>query len=139
MTQPEPTLRVRRDRMQASSPKTIGPSDSQQRDWPYWIAGLILGGFTGFLQVRVEDPTLSGVCLVAINLFLAFMRPRRPWRWGLLTALCLPAAELVAYLTREQPTHAMVWGSFVGLAPALAAAFGGSVIRRAITILFPKK
>jgi uncharacterized membrane protein (UPF0136 family) len=110
-----------------------------QRDWPYWIAGLILGGFTGFLQVRVKDPTLSGVVLVAINLFLAFRRPRRPWRWGLLTALCLPTAELVAYLTREQPTRAMVWGSFVGLAPALAAAFGGSVIRRAITTLFPKK
>lgn len=107
-----------------------------KRDWPFWIAGLILGGITGYLQVRVKDPTLSAVLLVAINIFLAFIRPRRPWRWGVLTALCLPAAELLAYLTREHPTRAMVWGSFVGLAPALAAAFGGAVIRRAVNTLF---
>ena len=133
MKDPIPNTRVEQVNEDVSIP------NKHQRDWPYWIVGLILGGFTGFLQVRVKDPTLSGVVLVAINLFLAFMRPRRPWRWGLLTALCLPAAELVAYLTREQPTRAMVWGSLVGLAPALAAAFGGSVIRRAITTLFPKK
>ena len=114
-------------------------ADEHQRDWPYWIAGLIMGGFTGFLQVRVKDPTLSGVVLVAINLVLAFMRPRRPWRWGLLTALCLPAAELLAYLTREQPTRAMVGDRSLGLAPAMAAAFGGAVIRRAIATLFPRK
>jgi uncharacterized membrane protein (UPF0136 family) len=114
-------------------------SSDRQRDWPFWISGLILGGITGFLQVRVKDPTLSGVFLVAINLFLAFMRPRRPWRWGVLTGLCLPAAELLAFLTREHPTRGMVGGSFVGLAPALAASFGGSVIRRAMSTLFPQK
>lgn len=131
----DPTSNTRTEQVSGE----VSPSDSHQRDWPYWIAGLILGGFTGFLQVRVKDPTLSGVCLVAINPFLAFMRPRRPWRWGLLTGLCLPAAELLAYVTREQPTTAMVGGSLVGLAPALAAAFGGAVIRRAISILFPQK
>jgi uncharacterized membrane protein (UPF0136 family) len=117
----------------------VSISGGHQRDWPFWIAGLILGGFTGFLQVRVKDPTLSGVVLVAVNLFLSFMRPWRPWRWGVLTALCLPAAELLAYVIREQPTRAMVGGSFVGLAPALAAAFGGAVIRRAINTLFPPR
>jgi uncharacterized membrane protein (UPF0136 family) len=117
----------------------VSISGKNQRDWPFWIAGLILGGFTGFLQVRVKDPTLSGVVLVAVNLFLSFMRPWRPWRWGVLTALCLPAAELLAYVIREQPTRAMVGGSFVGLAPALAAAFGGAVIRRAINTLFPPR
>jgi uncharacterized membrane protein (UPF0136 family) len=120
-------------------PEQASSSNRQPRDWPFWIAGLILGGITGYLQVRVKDPTLSGVLLVAINLFLAVMRPRRAWRWGVLTALCLPAAELLAYLSREQPTRAMVYGSFVGLAPALAAAFGGGVLRRAINTLFLQK
>ncbi|HLH07766.1 MAG TPA: hypothetical protein VKW78_11055 [Terriglobales bacterium] len=124
---------------QSSTQQPAGTPALQPRDWPYWIVGSMLGAITGYLQVRVKDPTLSAVLLVAFSMFLAYMRPRRPWRWGLLTALCLPAAELLAYLTREHPTRAAIYGSFVGLAPALAACFGGSVIRRAVNTLFLEK
>jgi predicted branched-subunit amino acid permease len=111
---------------------------NQSRDWPYWLVGLLLGAAAGYVQVQVQDPTISALMVGAFAMFLAIMRPARPWRWGLLVALCLPAAELLAFLSREKPTRGAVIGSFAGLAPALVCAIGGSFLRRLTGELFKK-
>lgn len=111
---------------------------STPRTWPYYVVALVLGAVSGFAQVTVQDPTFSALLLVAFCMFLAYMRPRRPWRWSLIVGLCVPAAEFVALLTRIRPTEAMIYGSFVGLLPAFIGALGGSLMRRMITTLFAK-
>ena len=111
---------------------------STPRTGPYYVLALVLGAVAGFAQVTVQDPTFSALLLVAFCMFLAYMRPRRPWRWSLIVGLCVPAAEFIALLTRIRPTEAMIYGSFVGLLPAFIGALGGSVMRRMVTTLFAK-
>jgi len=110
---------------------------SNSRDLPYVFLALILGSIAAFVHLRYHDLSLLLVSMSAM--FLGLARPERPWRWALLVALCLPAGQLLAYLTREQPTRAMIFGSFIGLAPAIIAAVGGSVMRRGFDVLFPRK
>ena len=108
------------------------------KDWPFWLAGLLLGGLTGYVQTRIGDLLLSALMVAAFSMFLGMMRPQRPWRWALLVAVCLPAAQLLAFLTREHPTRAAVYTSFAALAPALVCAYGGSLLRRVLGELFPR-
>ncbi len=121
----------------AVTPAAVG-RDNKPRTWPYYILALVLGAVAGFAQVTVQDPTFSALLLVAFCMFLAYMRPRRPWRWALIVGLCVPAAEFVALLTRIRPTEAMIYGSFVGLLPAFIGALGGSLMRRMVATLFAK-
>ena len=106
---------------------------------PYWVLGLVLGAASGYVQLRVKDPTLSALMVAAFAMFLAYMRPYKPWRWALLLSLCLPAAQLLALLTREKPMRGAVYGSLVGILPAFAGALGGGFMRHFIDNLFREK
>ncbi|HMK29493.1 MAG TPA: hypothetical protein VK473_07400 [Terriglobales bacterium] len=106
-------------------------------DLPYFVLALTLGATAAFVHLRYHDLSLLLVSISAMSLALA--RPERPWRWALVVALCLPAGQLLAYLTREHPTRAMVFGSFIGLVPGLIAAYGGAVMRRGFDVLFPRQ
>jgi hypothetical protein len=72
-------------------------------------------------------------------MFLAYMRPQRVWRWAILMGSSLPAAALVAHLTREKPSLGLIAGSFAGLAFSIVAAVGGHFLRRVVNTLFPKQ
>lgn len=106
-------------------------------DFPYFVLALILGSIAAFIHLRYHDLSLLLVSMSAM--FLGLARPLRPWRWAMLVALCLPVGQVLAYLTRQQPTRAMVFGSFIGLVPAIISAYGGSVMRRGYDVLFPRK
>jgi hypothetical protein len=71
-----------------------------------------------------------------VAMFLGAMRPRRPWLWALLVALCVPAEQLFAFLGREHFTRGAIFGSFALLAPAFVCAYGGAVGRKLVGELF---
>ncbi len=77
--------------------------------------------------------------VTGLTMFLAYKRPERVWRWALLVGLSMPAAGLIALLTRQRPSRGMLVGTFAGLAFSIVAAVGGRVLHRAVRTLFPKK
>ncbi len=101
-----------------------------------WILGLLLGAASGYIHIRYPD--LSLLMVMAFTMLLGALRPRRPWRWVLLVASCLPLAELIAYFTREHFNRGLIYGAFMGFLPAIAGAFGGSFMRQMVNNLFAK-
>lgn len=110
-----------------------------QRDWYLWVLAVIFAAISGYAHVRINDSGLAVVFVTAFTMFLTYKRPERIWRWILVMAVSLPAAVLFAQLTRTKPPLGMVAGSFAGSAFAIVAGFGGQLLRRAVTVLFPKK
>jgi hypothetical protein len=108
------------------------------REWPFVIVALALGTLIGYAQLRLGELAISALLVAMVAMFLGAMRPRRPWRWALLVALCVPAAQWVAYLGREHFTRGAIFGSFALLAPAFVCAYGGAVGRKLIGELFSK-
>jgi hypothetical protein len=113
-------------------------SASSRADWPFVIVALAFGTLIGYAQLRLGELAISALLVAMVAMFLGAMRPRRPWRWALLVALCVPAAQLVAYLGREHFTRGAIFGSFALLAPAFVCAYGGAVGRKLIGELFSK-
>jgi len=111
---------------------------SNQSDALYWLLGIIFGAACGYVHIRVQDSSLSVLMVTGFTMFLAYKRPEKFWAWALLMGLSMPAAGLVALLTRERPSRGMIIGTFAGLAFSIVAAIGGRVLYRARTTLFPK-
>jgi len=91
------------------------------------------------VHIRIQDSSLSVLMVTGFTMFLAYKRPERVWRWALLVGLSMPAAGLVALLTRQRPSRGMLVGTFAGLAFSIVAAVGGRVLHRAVKTLFPEK
>ena len=105
----------------------------------YWFLGTLFGIVCGYTHVSLNDSGLAVLFVTGAAMFLAYRRPTRIWRWMLLIGLSLPAATLLAQLSRERPSKGLVAGSFAGLAFAIVASFGGQVLHRVVGELFPKK
>ena len=119
----------------ASSPPTSAP---RRADWPFTMVALVLGALIGYAQLRWGELAISALLVSMGTMFLGAVRPRRPWLWALLVALCVPAAQLFAHLGREHFTRGAIFGSFALLAPAFVCAYGGAVGRRLVGELFKK-
>ncbi len=102
------------------------------------LLALALGALIGSAQVRFGELAISALLVAMVTMFLGAVRPRRPWLWALLVALCVPAAQFVAYLGRERFTRGATYSSFALLAPAFVCAYGGSIGRRLLGELFKK-
>ncbi|HEX9120856.1 MAG TPA: hypothetical protein VF840_09985 [Terriglobales bacterium] len=107
-------------------------------DWPFTIVALAFGALIGYAQLRWGELAISALLVAMVTMFLGAMRPRRPWVWALLVALCVPAAQLFAYLGREHFTRGAIFGSFALLAPAFVCAYGGAVGRKLVGELVRK-
>jgi Na+/proline symporter len=103
------------------------------------LLGILFGAACGYMYIRIQDAGLAVVMVTGFTMFLAYRRPERVWRWALLVGLSMPAAGLLALLTRERPSRGMIAGAFAGLAFSIVAAVGGGVLHRARGILFPGK
>src|SRR5450631_3498567 len=81
---------------------------------------------------------MSGV--LAANMLLGFMSPRRPWRWVLVIGVFVPVVEWLAYFyLTQKPERAQIYESFLAFLPGIAGAFGGAMGRGVVDNLFAKK
>lgn len=118
----------------------MAPSGSEKlaegRDWPFVTGALASGALIGYGQLRFGELAISALLVAMVTMSLGAMRPRWPWRWALLVALCVPAALFIAHLGREHFTRGAIFGSFALLAPAFVCAYGGAVGRKLVAELF---
>ncbi|MGA3105075.1 MAG: hypothetical protein ABSD53_11385 [Terriglobales bacterium] len=105
----------------------------------YLLAGLS-GALAGWLDIKVGDLLLTAMVVLAANMLLGFLSPRRPWRWVLIVGLFVPVVEWLAYwLLTEKPDRAQIYESFLAFLPGIAGAFGGAFGRKVVNDLFAKK
>ena len=105
----------------------------------YLLAGLS-GALAGWLDIKVGDLLLTAMVVLAANMLLGFLSPRRPWRWVLIVGLFVPVVEWMAYwLLTEKPDRAQIYESFLAFLPGIAGAFGGAFGRKVVNDLFAKK
>jgi hypothetical protein len=105
-------------------------------DWPFVLLAIVLGALIGYAHLHFGEIAVSALLVAITTMILGACRPRTPWLWALLVALCVPAAQLIAYLGREHFTRGATFGSFALLAPAFVCSYGGAVGRRLVAELF---
>lgn len=107
---------------------------SQQRgDAGFYIFAVVAGVLSGWVDLKVGDLLLTALVVLAACMFLGVFRPARPWRWVVLVAAAVPLANLIGYVVLTQkPYRAQIYESFLAFLPAIAGAYGGSLMRGAI-------
>ena len=124
----------------SSQPAARKQSAPERSSIVYYVLGILLGAATGYVNVRVEDLLLTAVMVTGFAMFLAFMRPSRPWRWAVLVAVLIPIGEVVAFkMTGQKTSRAGISEAFLAVLPANAGAYGGAALRMVIRELWPKK
>jgi hypothetical protein len=99
-----------------------------------YVIAVVLGFGAGYANLQVNDPTLAALLVAIIAMGLGLSKPRRPWRWGLLVGLCVPAAQIIAYIKGVPPLRGeVVRACFIGLVSATVAAFLGAAGRFAFS------
>jgi uncharacterized membrane protein (UPF0136 family) len=109
---------------------TQSAAGTSAREWPGYLTALALGGAIGYMHAQLAQIALAALAVSAAAMATGVAWPRRPWRWGLIIALCVPLSLLVEHFGREHFTRGAIYGSFALLMPALACAYGGSFMRR---------
>ena len=116
-------------------------SESQaQSDLPFYVLAVLFGAAAGAVSVQIGDLLFTALLVVASCMLLGVVRPRRPWRWVVLVGICVPIVELLAlWLLSVKPDRAQVYESFLAFVPGIAAAYGGSMLRRVVENLLGEK
>ena len=100
-------------------------------------SAILLGAAAGWLDVRIADLLFTALIVMAATMLLGAWRPRRPWRWVLVIAACVPVAHIVAYAAwSTRPDRAQVYESFLGFLTGTVGAYAGAVLRTAIAAIF---
>ena len=98
------------------------------------------GAAAGWLDIKIGDLLLTAMVVLAANMLLGFLSPRRPWRWVVLVGVFVPVVEWLAYFfLSEKPERAQIYESFLAFVPGIAGAFGGSIGRGVVDNLFAGK
>ena len=106
----------------------------------YYLLAALSGAAAGWLDIKVGDLLLTAMVVLAANMLLGFLSPRKPWRWVVLIGAFVPIVEWLAYyFLSEKPTRAQIYESFLAFVPGIAGAFGGAVGRGVVDNLFAKK
>ncbi|MGD0824311.1 MAG: hypothetical protein ABR908_06990 [Terriglobales bacterium] len=123
-----------------TSGSEILPQRRSAADPLYYLLAVLAGVLAGWLDIKVGDLLLTATVVLAANMLLGFLSPRRPWRWVVLVGVFVPVVEWLAYyFLSEKPTRAQIYESFLAFVPGIAGAFGGSVARGVVDNLFGKK
>jgi len=116
------------------------PQTKSSADLFCYPLAALSGALAGWLDIKVGDLLLTAMVVLAANMLLGFLSPRRPWRWVLIVGLFVPVVEWLAYwLLTEKPDRAQIYESFLAFLPGIAGAFGGAVGRKVVDELFSKK
>ena len=89
------------------------------------LAGLSVGIVLGYIDSRPswDDTGVTAVTILASSFVLGALVPQRPWAVALLVGIWIP---IFGILTRAN------YGSLLALALALAGAYAGMALRRAV-------
>jgi hypothetical protein len=118
----------------------ILPTRKSGGDGFYYLLAAASGAAAGWLDIKVGDLLLTAMAVLAANMLLGFLSPRRPWRWVVLVGVFVPLVEWLAYFfLTEKPERAQVYESFLAFFPGIAGAFGGSIGRGVVDNLFAEK
>jgi hypothetical protein len=105
-----------------------------------YVLAAMSGALAGWLDIKVGDLLLTAMVVLAANMLLGFMSPRRPWRWVLVIGVFVPLVEWLAYLyLTQKPERAQIYESFLAFLPGIAGAFGGAMGRGVVDNLFAGK
>src|SRR6202166_524130 len=103
----------------------------------YYFLAALSGVLTGWLDIKVGDLMLTAMAVLAANMLLGFLSPRRPWRWVLLIGVFVPIVDWLAYFFLSQkPERAQIYESFLAFVPGIARAYRGAVGRDVLNNLF---
>jgi hypothetical protein len=117
----------------------ILPERKSGGDAFYYLLAVLAGVLAGWLDIKVGDLLLTAMVVLAANMLLGILSPRKPWRWVLLVGIFVPVVEWLAYFfLTEKPQRAQIYESFLAFVPGIAGAFGGAVGRNVIDNLFAK-
>jgi len=104
------------------------------------MLAVLLGGLAGLVDVKVGDLLFTALLVLAPCMLFGALRPQRPWRWVASVGVCVPVADLLAYLIMTQkPDRAQIYESFLVFLPGIAGAYGGSLGRKVINELLSGK
>lgn len=118
----------------------ILPKGKSGGDGFYYLLAAMLGALAGWLDIKVGDLLLTAMVVLAANILLGILRPRRPWRWVVLVGVFVPVVEWLAYFFLSQkPERAQIYESFLAFLPGIAGAYGGAVGRGVVDNLFAGK
>lgn len=124
-----------------TSHRVFMTSDSPKRDTIFYVIAAICGILAGIVHITIGDPLLTALVVVISTMCLGFMRDKRPWRWLLIVGLLVPVVMLTANALHyyETFTRAGLYGSVLIMLPGIAGAYGGSVGRKFIRVMFQGK
>jgi len=118
----------------------ILPERESGGDGVYYFLAVMSGTLAGWLDIKVGDLLLTAMGVLAANMLLGFLSPRKPWRWVVLIGGCVPLVEWMAYyFLTQKPERAQVYESFLAFLPGIAGAYGGAMGRGVVDNLFAKK
>ena len=118
----------------------ILPEREPGGDTFYYLLAALSGALAGWLDIKVGDLLLTAMVVLAANMLLGFLSPRRPWRWVVLVGVFVPVVEWLAYFfLSEKPARAQIYESFLAFVPGIAGAYGGSIGRGVVDNLFAGK
>ncbi|HXC00968.1 MAG TPA: hypothetical protein VNU74_11245 [Terriglobales bacterium] len=118
----------------------ILPENKSGGDSFYYVLAVMLGALAGWLDIKVGDLLLTAIAVLAANMLLGFLSPRKPWRWVVLIGMFVPIVEWLAYFFLSQkPQRAQIYESFLAFVPGIAGAYGASIGRNVVDNLFAKK
>ena len=125
---------------QPSSEIPETPERKSVGDGLYYLLAVLSGALAGWLNIKVGDLLLTAMTVLAANMLLGFLSPRRPWRWVLVVGAFVPIVEWLAYFFLSQKAErAQIYESLLAFFPGIAGAYGGAVGRNVIANLLGKK
>ena len=111
-----------------------------RRETGFYVFAAGAGMFAGWMDIKVGDLLLTALLVLAPCMLLGLMRPGKPWRWVAMVGVFVPIAELLGYVVLiQKPYRAQIYESFLAFLPGIAGAYGGSLLRQAMTNISAKK